>query len=153
MVTLAKLHTFVEKGYRVTVVGPSAYHYYSGMGPGMLGKTYTPEEIRFATQHVVEKQGGRLFLEKPSASILLPKPLSLESGDQIAYDVISFNAGSYVPLLNLNEMTGDIFSAKPIERLLEAQTRILECAPGKKSPSVSSAAAHPLPKSRAMSGN
>ena len=24
MVTLAKLHTFVEKGYRVTVVGPSA---------------------------------------------------------------------------------------------------------------------------------
>ena len=28
MVSLAKLHTFVGKGYRVTVVGPSAYHYY-----------------------------------------------------------------------------------------------------------------------------
>ena len=37
MVTLAHIHRFVEKGYRVTVIGPSAYHYYSGMGPGMLG--------------------------------------------------------------------------------------------------------------------
>ena len=60
MVTLANLHQFVEKGYNVTVIGPSAHHYYSGMGPGMLGKTYKPEEIRFATQHVVEKKGGTL---------------------------------------------------------------------------------------------
>ncbi|MEJ2167255.1 MAG: pyridine nucleotide-disulfide oxidoreductase, partial [Desulfobacterales bacterium] len=48
MVTLANLHAFVEKGYQVTAIGPSEYHYYSGMGPGMLGKTYAPEEIRFA---------------------------------------------------------------------------------------------------------
>jgi NADH dehydrogenase FAD-containing subunit len=54
MVTLAKLYTFVEKGHRVTVIGPSDHHYYSGMGPGMLGKTYTPAEIRFATRHVVQ---------------------------------------------------------------------------------------------------
>lgn len=132
MVTLAKLHTFVEKGYRVSVVGPSAYHYYSGMGPGMLGKTYTPEDIRFATQHVVEKQGGTFVLGKAVGVDPCAKTLSLESGDQIAYDVISFNAGSYVPLLNLPEMTGDIYSAKPIERLLEAQKRILELCSQKK---------------------
>jgi NADH dehydrogenase FAD-containing subunit len=132
MVTLAKLHTFVEKGYRVTVVGPSAYHYYSGMGPGMLGKTYTPDDIRFATRHVVEKKGGTFILGKAAGVDPVAKTLSLESGDQITYDVISFNAGSYVPLLNLPEMTGDIYSAKPIERLLEAQTRILELCSRKK---------------------
>jgi NADH dehydrogenase FAD-containing subunit len=132
MVTLAKLHTFVEKGYRVTVVGPSAYHYYSGMGPGMLGKTYTPDDIRFATRHVVEKQGGTFILGKAVGVDPNTKTLSLESGDQIAYDVISFNAGSYVPLLNLSQMTGDIYSAKPIERLLEAQKRILELCSQKK---------------------
>ena len=125
MVTLAKLHTFVEKGYRVTVVGPSPHHYYSGMGPGMLGKTYTPEDIRFATQHVVEKQGGTFILGKAARVDPHAKTLTLESGDLINYHVISFNAGSYVPLLNLSEMTDDIYSAKPIERLLEAQTRIL----------------------------
>jgi NADH dehydrogenase FAD-containing subunit len=132
MVTLAKLHTFVEKGYRVTVVGPSAYHYYSGMGPGMLGKTYTPDDIRFATQHVVEKQGGTFLLGKAASVDPIAKTLLLESGDQIPYDVISFNAGSYVPRLNLPEMTADIYSAKPIERLLEAQTRILALCSQKK---------------------
>ena len=39
MVTLANLHQFIDKGHQVTVIGPSENHYYSGMGPGMLGKT------------------------------------------------------------------------------------------------------------------
>jgi len=132
MVTLANLHTFVEKGYRVTVVGPSAYHYYSGMGPGMLGKTYAPDDIRFATRHVVEKQGGTFLLGKAATVDPVAKTLSLESGDQISYDVISFNAGSYVPTLNLSEMSDDIYSAKPIERLLEAQAQILALCSRKK---------------------
>ena len=55
MVTLANLHQFTARGYGVTVIGPSDYHYYSGMGPGMLSRTYTPDQIRFATRHVVEK--------------------------------------------------------------------------------------------------
>ncbi len=78
MVTLAKLHTFVEKGHRVTVIGPSAYHYYSGMGPGMLGKTYAPDDIRFSTQHVVEKQGGTFILDKAGVfHLMLLTPLAL----------------------------------------------------------------------------
>lgn len=132
MVTLANLHTFVEKGHRVTVIGPSASHYYSGMGPGMLGKTYTPNDIRFATRHVVEKQGGTFLLEKAVSVDPVAKTLSLQSGDQIPYDIVSFNAGSYVPRLNLSEMSDDIYSAKPIERLLEAQTRILALCSRKK---------------------
>jgi NADH dehydrogenase FAD-containing subunit len=64
MVTLAKLYTFIEKGHHITVMGPSDHHYYSGMGPGMLGKTYTPVEIRFATRHVVEKQSGTFIRDK-----------------------------------------------------------------------------------------
>jgi NADH dehydrogenase FAD-containing subunit len=35
MVALRKLESFISKGYQVTVVQPSNYHYYSGMGPGM----------------------------------------------------------------------------------------------------------------------
>ena len=58
MMTLENIHRFVEKGVKVTVIGPSFHHYYSGMGPGMLGGTYRPEEIRFATKKVVQNQGG-----------------------------------------------------------------------------------------------
>ena len=64
MVTLANLQVFIEKGHKVTVIGPSPYHYYSGMGPGMLGRIYTPDDIRFSTQHVVKKQGGVFILGK-----------------------------------------------------------------------------------------
>ena len=132
MVILANLHTFVEKGHRVTVVGPSAHHYYSGMGPGMLGKTYTPAEIRFATQDVVEKKGGAFVLGKAVRVQADQKTVVLESGETIAYDVISFNAGSYVPRLNLSGTAGDIYAVKPIERLMQARDRILELSTQKK---------------------
>jgi NADH dehydrogenase FAD-containing subunit len=126
MFTLANLHTFVDKGHRVTVIGPSADHYYSGMGPGMLGGTYAPEEIRFATQHVVEKKGGVFVLGKAVRVQADQKTVILESGEAISYDVISFNAGSYVPRLNLSRQVEDIYTVKPIERLMQARKRILK---------------------------
>jgi len=132
MVTLANLHEFVDKGHKVTVVGPSNYHYYSGMGPGMLGKVYTPEEIRFATRHVVEKQGGCFVLGKAERVVPEENVLHLVSGETISYNVISFNAGSYVPDLKVSGDGADIFAVKPIERLMTAQARILELVAEKK---------------------
>lgn len=132
MVTLAMLHTFIEKGHRVSVIGPSDHHYYSGMGPGMLGKTYTPAEIRFKTRHVVEKQGGTFICDKAIKILAGDKKVALASGETVGYDVISFNAGSYVPRLDLPEDAKDVYSVKPIERLMEAQARILELAAHKK---------------------
>jgi NADH dehydrogenase FAD-containing subunit len=132
MVTLAMLHTFVEKGHRVTVIGPSDYHYYSGMGPGMLGKTYAPNDIRFKTRHVVEKKGGVFIRDKAVKILAGEKQVVLASGETVDYDVISFNAGSHVPRLDLPEDVQDVYSVKPIERLMEAQARILELVNGKK---------------------
>jgi len=126
MVTLANLHKFVEKGHNITVIGPSPYHYYSGMGPGMLGKIYKPDDIRFATKHMVEKQGGTFLLGKVVRVDPVEKTLFLESGETVPYDVLSFNAGSYVPVSNVKDNGQDIYSVKPIEKLIEAQTRILE---------------------------
>jgi len=132
MITLANLHTFVEKGHRVTVVGPSAYHYYSGMGPGMLGGTYSPEEIRFATRHVVEKKGGTFILARAVGIDAGEKTVRLDTGESVSYDVVSFNAGSYVPRLNLIEGTPDVYAVKPIERLMQAQEKLVELVSQKK---------------------
>ncbi|MCF8067374.1 MAG: FAD-dependent oxidoreductase [Desulfobacterales bacterium] len=132
MVTLANIRRFVDKGYGVTVIGPSDYHYYSGMGPGMLGKTYAPEDIRFATGNVVEKQGGQFV--PGSATHIDPKLriVKLASGEDIVYDVLSVNAGSYVPQSLVTEDKGDIFSVKPIETLQKARSRIIELTSQKK---------------------
>ena len=132
MLTLSNLHRFVSKNYRVTVIGPSPYHYYSGMGPGMLGKTYTPEDVRFATQHVVEKQGATFVLGKIDFIDHDAGTVQLKSGEIIPYDVISFNVGSFVPQDHIVEDTGDIFPVKPIENLMAAQNRILELGSKKK---------------------
>jgi len=89
MVTLANLHKFIENGYPVTVIGPSPFHYYLGMGPGMLGGTYTPEQIRFATKHVVEKQGGTFLADKITHIDPNDKKIFLESGNTVHYDIPS----------------------------------------------------------------
>jgi NADH dehydrogenase FAD-containing subunit len=129
MVTLAHLGTFLNKGYGVTVIQPSEYHYYSGMGPGMLGGTYKPEDIRFATRKLVEAKGGRFVLGKAFSIDPDRQLVYLEGSEEVLpYDVLSCNAGSQVPREILQGNTEDLFTAKPIEELLLAQARILEYA-------------------------
>lgn len=126
MVTLAHLGEFVAKGHEVTVIQPSEYHYYSGMGPGMLGGTYRPEEIRFATRKVVEGQGGIFVLGKAESIDPERQVVRLENaGRDISYDVLSCNAGSQVPDDLVTAAGPGIFTVKPIEGLLAAQQRIL----------------------------
>lgn len=132
LVTLANLRRFIEKGHRVTVIQPSEDHYYSGMGPGMLGKTYTPAEIRFATRRVVEKMGGAFVLGRIDRIDAHARSVRLEPGGSIPYDVISCNVGSQVPRHMITGPWDDIYLVKPIERLLEARKRILELASHRK---------------------
>jgi NADH dehydrogenase FAD-containing subunit len=126
MVTLANLHRFVESKHHVTVIQPSEYHYYSGMGPGMLGGIYSPNEIRFATKKVVEKKGGSFVLGKVKKLSPKDKLIHLETGDTLAYDLLSINAGSYIPEAVVAEGGGEVYGVKPIERLIEAQSRIID---------------------------
>ncbi len=133
MVTLANISRFIEKGHQVTVIGPSDYHYYSGMGPGMLGMTYSPEDIRFATRHTVEKQGGKFIKDKVVRIDPDKRIIFLESKETVSYDVLSFNAGSFVPRNLISGSDDLIFSVKPIERLMTAQEKLRDMmAKGKK---------------------
>lgn len=127
MVTLAKLDSFVAKGYGVTVVQPSDYHYYSGMGPGMLGESYTPEEIRFETRRQVEQRGGTFLRDKAIRIDPHNRLVFLERSEHpLAYDVLSCNAGSQVvsPVAAVDNQ--QVFAVKPIEQLLAARERLLE---------------------------
>jgi NADH dehydrogenase FAD-containing subunit len=129
LLTIANLDKFIAGGHRVTVIGPSDDHYYSGMGPGMLGGTYAPEEIRFATRKTVEKMGGAFVKGMVSGIDPETKTVFLESGESLNYNVLSINAGSYVPVNTVFNSDADVFAAKPIEGLLKARHRIMErCA-------------------------
>ncbi|MCK4767930.1 MAG: FAD-dependent oxidoreductase, partial [Desulfobacula sp.] len=127
MMTLENIDKFVEKGFKVTVIGPSFYHYYSGMGPGMLGGTYNSDDIRFATRDVVQKQGGIFVKDKVVRIDPDKKEIYTKTGHTFTYDLVSFNAGSYVPMQAAPEGPEDqdnIYSVKPIEKLMEAADKL-----------------------------
>lgn len=129
METLAALPDFVGRGHAVTVVAPSPYHYYSGMGPGMLAGTYQPEEIRFTTKRQVEERGGVFVLGRVVRIDPAAKTVYLEDGARIPYDVVSCNAGSFVPRgVPVVRPGGPVFTVKPIEELLVARRQLLELA-------------------------
>jgi NADH dehydrogenase FAD-containing subunit len=96
------------------------------MGPGMLGLDYTPETIRFATRQVVEKMGGTFIKAKVTRIDADRQTVFCEDGRTCPYDVLSFNAGSFVPSGVVEGETDRIYTVKPIERLLEARQRIVD---------------------------
>jgi NADH dehydrogenase FAD-containing subunit len=126
MATLSNLGRLRSQGHEVTVVQPDDYHYYSGMGPGMLSKIYAPEEIRFATRQVVEKQGGIFLRAKATRIQPQERKVCLDDGREVRYDVLSCNVGSSVPEVPGQE-TAACFPVKPIVSLLQAQHSVLEC--------------------------
>jgi NADH dehydrogenase FAD-containing subunit len=129
MMILARIRDLVRDGHEVVVVQPSDFHYYSGMGPGMLGLTYTPAEIRFATRHVVERQGGTFVQDRVAAIDAPARKVRLASGLELAYDVLSCNTGSHIPFTSISGDTASVFTVKPIERLQEAQRAVISfCA-------------------------
>ena len=124
---LKNLQEFIDKGHKVTLVGPAVHHYYSGMGPGMLAGTYRPQEIRFNIQKMAQAGGARFLQGTVIRIIPAEKRLIIAPGKEISYDVVSFNTGSGVPLADL-AITSDakVFTVKPIEQLLQAQQHIKE---------------------------
>ncbi|MDY6791875.1 MAG: FAD-dependent oxidoreductase [Thermodesulfobacteriota bacterium] len=124
MMTLENIDRFTEEGFKVTVIGPSFYHYYSGMGPGMLGGTYSPDDIRFATRDVVQKQGGIFIKDKVDRIDPGKKEIFTQTGQPFSYDVLSVNAGSYVPMQKVPQHSDNIYPVKPIEKLMEAAEKL-----------------------------
>lgn len=121
MMLLSRINQIISEGHDVTVVQPSAFHYYSGMGPGMLSGLYTAEDIRFQTRRIVEQQGGRFIQDAVERIHPHKRQVELVSGKRLHYDVLSCNTGSFVPFEKVTEKQDTLFSVKPIVRLHEAK--------------------------------
>ncbi|MGD2185160.1 MAG: FAD-dependent oxidoreductase [Desulfobacterales bacterium] len=124
MTVMVKLRDYIERGHQVTLIGPSAYHYYSGMGPGLLSDIYRPQDVRFHIKKMVEDRGARFIADWVTRIEADQKVLVLKSGDKIQYDVVSFNTGSYVPASSGALKSDHIITVKPIENLIHVQQMI-----------------------------
>ncbi|MGW8301295.1 MAG: NAD(P)/FAD-dependent oxidoreductase [Desulfobacterales bacterium] len=125
MTVMLNLQSYIQRGHQVTLIGPSAYHYYSGMGPGLLGGTYRPQEVRFHIKKMAEDRGA-VFLQDTVVRIDADKKvLFLRSGGELAYDIVSCNTGSTVPADEAIIAGNNIFTVKPIENLIKVQQMIV----------------------------
>jgi NADH dehydrogenase FAD-containing subunit len=124
---LKNLSAFRKLGLEVTVVSSFHYHYYSGMGPGMLSGIYRPQEVRFHVKKMTEDRDATFI----SAKVVKVDPrhrlLMLDSGRNVSYDIVSFNTGSEVAAHRLAAGQSDnLFPVKPVINLLKARGAILD---------------------------
>ena len=129
LTALKDLSTFTKQGHRVTLISPSPYHYYSGMGPGMLGGSYQPWEVRFHIKKLAEDRGAAFMQDKVVTFDPVEHRLFLESGQNVQYDVVSFNTGSKVPVEALTKTPHEnIITVKPVVNLLRARNAIAKAS-------------------------
>jgi len=126
---LKQLRQFSARGHRVTLVSPSPFHDYSGLGPGLLSGKVRLTEARFNIARMVSIRGG-LFIEAAATEIdPEQRKLLLDNGRSLTYDVISFNSGSTVTLPMPKAAIGKtIFPVKPIANLFHARQKIVTTA-------------------------
>jgi NADH dehydrogenase FAD-containing subunit len=131
METLLNINKFTRRGHRVTLISPSPYLYYSGMGPGMLSGIYNPQEVRFNIRKMVEDNNAD-YLEDAVEGIYPDRhSLTLRSSRNIRYDIVSFDIGSGINTSTISVSEGDVFPVKPIDNLLRARKRILAGLPNR----------------------
>jgi len=127
LTVLLNLAHYVERGHRVTVIMPSCYQYYSGMGPGMLSGIYRPQEVRFNIRKMVQDRGGAFLEDKVTAIKPGGRILGLQSGQETPYDVVSFNTGSEVPHQPFLPVPREnIRPVKPVINLLQGRRHLLK---------------------------
>jgi NADH dehydrogenase FAD-containing subunit len=115
----------VDKCAEVILISPDQFHYYSGMGPGMLSRIYEPAQVRFNVQALVESRGGIFKKGRVTAVEASKRTLMLEGGEKMSYDLVSFNVGSHVPMNLIPGSEGEAYAVKPIENLERVRETIL----------------------------
>ncbi len=133
LTSLKNLSRFTKMGHQVTLISTSPYHYYSGMGPGMLSGMYQPWEVRFNIKKLAEDRGAT-FIEGKATRIDPDHHLIfLESKERICYDVVSFNIGSDISTELVTKASKDnLFPVKPVVNLLKARHTILKALQNEK---------------------
>ncbi len=138
VMVLAAARRLHAAGAEVTVVSPSVFQYYSGMGPGLLGGMYTREHSRFNLPRLTAPAGVRFIRAEATCIDPVRRIVHLGAGagsecfgsGPLHYDLLSCNTGSSVKDELLTpaaraELGRSVFTAKPIRSLLSARIALL----------------------------
>lgn len=92
----------------------------------MLGGTYRSPEVRFNIRRMTENGGGEFVPDRVVRVVPERRRLLLAGGEELGYDVVSFNTGSGVRMQAVAAEGEGIITVKPVENLLRARQVIGE---------------------------
>ncbi|MHB8764876.1 MAG: FAD-dependent oxidoreductase [Deferrisomatales bacterium] len=125
LLSLTRADELVRAGAEVVLVAPDRYHYYSGMGPGLLSGRYRPADARFDVEALVTARGGRFLRGRVVRIDPSARRLELEGGAALEYDLASFNTGSRVAAERIPGAAEHAVPVKPIENLEQVRAELL----------------------------
>jgi pyridine nucleotide-disulfide oxidoreductase family protein len=115
-------------GVEFTLVSAFAQHHYSGMVPGYLAGFYREEQISFDLKTLCQSCGAH-FVHSPVTSVdTASRVVTLESGEQLDYDLCSFNIGSRTLGGRSPFVQKHAYQVKPISRVVQLLERVDELA-------------------------
>ncbi len=114
-------------GTDVLVVTPDSVHPYSGMGPGLLGGTYSWEQICLPVEALARHSGVSFVRGTVSGVEPGSQTVTLQDGRTLEYDILSVNTGSTV---GANELPGSprLYTVKPIAELKRLRGSLMAAA-------------------------
>lgn len=122
------LGTLTKAGVEVTVVSPEPVALYSGMVPGLLGGRYRREEVSLPVREIVEAQQATFIAERVTAINAAAHAVTLESGQELSYEVLSVALGSIVATDRLPTFEGTpedgVYPVKPYANVEAARERV-----------------------------
>lgn len=121
---LRRLATEEHPPVELTVISPVPRQLYSGMTPGFLYGEYSENEISVELAPLVKRAGGNLVLDRAVGVEPEARTVTLESGEPVPYDLVSFNVGSRTAGENVPGVREHAALVKPIHRAEELRRRI-----------------------------
>lgn len=109
---------------RVTLISNRPHTIYSGMLPGHLAGWYTRDEIQVNLPEYCSRTGAKFHLGHAVSVDCEKRMLRLDGGDEVAFDVVSFDIGS-----RSAPFAGDraaIFPLKPVPDFADHWMTLLE---------------------------
>jgi selenide,water dikinase len=115
-------------GTRLTVINPGPTAPYSGMLPGHIAGHYTREDLEIDLVRLARFAGARVILDRAVGLDAAAKTITLEGGQQIAYDVASIDVGITSELPQIPGFTEHAIGAKPLDIYAETWAHYVEAA-------------------------
>ncbi|TVS20985.1 MAG: pyridine nucleotide-disulfide oxidoreductase [Planctomycetaceae bacterium] len=117
LLVASRAEALAALGARVVLIEPADF-WYSGLASGMLGGMYAPDEDRLDPRTLIEAHGGEFVRGRVESVDTDRRRVRLADERELAYDLLSLNVGSQVPV-PFSEAMGDpsVWCVKPISNL------------------------------------